>query len=84
MLSVHLVCGIIGEFLAAWVGDGSGSFGVQFLGVISYGAVAFVFALILALIVKAIFGFRVSEEEEIEGLDAGEHGTLAYHGISIK
>ena len=57
---------------------------LQFIGVIAYGVVAFVFALILAFIVKAIFGWRVSEEEETEGLDAGEHGMLAYHGLSIK
>ena len=85
-LSVHLTCGIIGTLFAAFSDNGGdgGSLGVQFLGVISYGIVAFVFALVLALIVKAIFGFRVSEEEETEGLDAGEHGMLAYHGLSIK
>ena len=36
------------------------------------------------LIIKAIFGLRVTEEEEIVGLDAMEHGlTSAYAGFSI-
>lgn len=80
-LSVHLVCGIWGTFLAAFNG---GSVATQITGIIAYGLVSFIFALVLALIVKAIFGFRVSEEEEVEGLDAGEHGMKAYHGLSIQ
>jgi Amt family ammonium transporter len=33
--------------------------------------------------VKAIFGLRVSEEEEVEGLDIGEHGQEAYPDFQI-
>jgi Amt family ammonium transporter len=32
-------------------------------------------------IIKAAIGLRVSPEEEIEGLDIGEHGNEAYHGF---
>ena len=39
---------------------------------------------IVFMIIKAIFGLRVSEEEEIEGLDPTEHGLAsAYSGFSI-
>ncbi len=77
-LSVHLVCGIVGTLFA---GD---KFGVQCIGVLAYGAVSFAFALGLAFVVKAIFGFRVSEEEELEGLDLGEHGQTAYHALEAR
>ena len=40
--------------------------------------------IIVFTIIKAIFGLRVSEEEEIEGLDSTEHGLAsAYSGFSI-
>lgn len=82
-VSVHLVCGIIGTIFAGISPEGSG-IGIQIVGVLAYGAVAFVFALILALIIKAVIGFRVSDEEETEGLDSAEHGMSAYHGISVQ
>jgi len=73
-LSVHLVCGIIGTLFAGLMG----SMVTQIVGIIAYGVVSFGFALVVALIVKALFGWRVSEEEELEGLDVGEHGVAAY------
>jgi Amt family ammonium transporter len=59
-------------------GGGFGLLGNQALGIVAVGA--FVFALSLAawLAIKATMGVRVSEEEEIEGLDIGEHGNRAY------
>ena len=50
----------------------------QLKGVVLVGAVVFGLSLVLWFIVKAIFGLRVSEEEEREGLDLGEHGNEAY------
>jgi Amt family ammonium transporter len=38
----------------------------------------FAFALILFAVIKAVMGLRVSKEEEVEGLDIGEHGNEAY------
>jgi Amt family ammonium transporter len=32
-------------------------------------------------IIKALVGLRVAPQEEIEGLDIGEHGNEAYHGF---
>jgi len=59
-------------------GDGLDLLGSQALGTVAVGA--FVFALSLAawLAIKATIGVRVSEEEELEGLDIGEHGNRAY------
>ncbi len=80
-LSVHLVCGIIGTLFAAVPKD---NLGVQIIGILAYGITSFVFALVLALIIKAVLGFRVSEEEEMEGLDLGEHGQTAYHALEAR
>ena len=68
--------GIIGTLAVALNPDIS--FGVQLLGVISYGLVSFVFALILFSIIKATMGLRVTEEEETAGLDISEHGMESY------
>jgi Amt family ammonium transporter len=59
-------------------GGGLDLLGSQALGIVAVGA--FVFALSLAawLAIKATMGVRVSEEEELEGLDIGEHGNRAY------
>jgi len=80
-LSVHLVCGIWGTLAVGIFGDFS--FVTQVIGVIAYGAVAFPAALVLFLIAKVTMGIRVSEEEEIGGLDVGEHGMEAYSGFQI-
>jgi Amt family ammonium transporter len=79
-ISVHLVCGIIGTLAVALNSDYS--FGVQLIGVLSYGAVAFIAALIIFSILKATIGIRVSEEEEVKGLDISEHSMEAYSGLS--
>lgn len=80
-ISVHLTCGIWGTLAVGIFGqfdDGTGSFGVQLLGVVAYGVVSVVLAFIFFAVVKAFMGLRVSEEEEWEGLDVGEHGMRAY------
>jgi Amt family ammonium transporter len=46
--------------------------------VLVYGAFTFACAMGIFLAVKATMGLRVSPEEEIEGLDYGEHGMHAY------
>ncbi len=65
-------------------GGGFKLLGLQLLGVVSVGAWAAVTITITFLIIKAIAGLRVTEEEEIVGLDALEHGLAsAYSGFSI-
>jgi Amt family ammonium transporter len=79
-LSVHLVCGIFGTLAVGIWGSNAGleQLWAQFLGVISVGAFILIFTGILWTILKATMGLRVSEEEEIGGLDVGEHSMEAY------
>lgn len=44
----------------------------------------FIVAYIAFTIMKCLFGVRVSEEEEMEGLDIGEHGQEAYPDFHIQ
>lgn len=53
----------------------------QFVGVLATAAYVLVAAFIAWAILKATVGIRVSREEEIDGLDHGEHGNEAYHGF---
>lgn len=50
----------------------------QLKGVLLVGGVVFGLSLALWFVIKLIMGLRVSEEEEEEGLDVGEHGNVAY------
>jgi len=59
-------------------GGGLGLLGSQVLGIVAVGAFVFSLSLAAWLAIKATIGVRVSEEEEIEGLDIGEHGNRAY------
>jgi Amt family ammonium transporter len=57
---------------------------VQAIGVVSVAAYVLVVSSIIWLILKNTIGIRVSQEEEIEGLDLGEHGNVAYHGFTME
>jgi Amt family ammonium transporter len=62
-------------------GGGIGQLWVQFLGSISVGGMIVLLTSIFWIALKAILGIRVSEEEELMGLDIGEHGMEAYSGF---
>ena len=65
-------------------GGGFALLGKQLLGFVSVAAWTAVTITITFLIIKATVGLRVSEEEEIVGLDSCEHGLAsAYSGFSI-
>ena len=65
-------------------GGGFELLGTQLVGFAAVAAWAAITMFIVFSIIKAIFGLRVSEEEEIEGLDLTEHGLAsAYSGFSI-
>ena len=81
-ISVHLICGIWGT-LAVGIFSAEYSLGIQVLGVLTYGAFCFVSATIIFQTIKLIIGLRVSEEEEILGLDIGEHDMESYAGFQI-
>ena len=79
-VSVHLTCGIWGTLAVGLLGAKAGATQLwhQFIGVAAYGLFTFASASILFLAIKATLGLRVSEDEEIEGLDLGEHGMHCY------
>jgi Amt family ammonium transporter len=83
-ISVHLVCGIWGTLaVGIFSMNPEHSFTVQLIGVLAYGAASFIFAFVLLLILKVTLGIRVDAEEELRGLDIGEHGMEAYSGFQI-
>ena len=82
--SVHLVCGVWGTLAVGLFGElASGAqFVSQLIGVAAVGAFCFAVAFGIFYVLKITLGIRVSEEEEIEGLDIGEHKMRAYVNIS--
>jgi Amt family ammonium transporter len=81
-MTVHLVCGVLGTLFVGLFSK-EYSFLTQLIGVLAYGAVCFPAALLIFGILKATVGIRVSEEEELKGLDIGEHAMEAYSGFQI-
>jgi Amt family ammonium transporter len=79
-LSVHLVCGIFGTLAVGIWGDKASwsQLWYQFIGIVSVAAFVITFTVALWAVLKKIMGLRVSEEEEYEGLDFGEHAMEAY------
>jgi Amt family ammonium transporter len=86
VVGVHLVGGIVGTvgvgFLATsgglLYGDGLRQLVVQVLVTLFAMAWSAVATLVVGLLVKVLVGWRVSEEEELAGLDLTEHGESAY------
>ncbi|MCQ2124090.1 MAG: ammonium transporter [Fibrobacter sp.] len=83
-LSVHLVNGIWGT-LAVGLFDYTGRFNVatQALGVVAYAIPCFLSACLIFIVIKKTMGLRVSEKEELKGLDLAEHGQESYGGFQI-
>jgi len=78
-ISVHLTCGIWGTLaVGIFSTNPEHSFVTQLVGVACYGVFTVACAAALFMAIKATMGLRVSEEEELEGLDYGEHGMHAY------
>lgn len=91
--TVHLVCGVLGTLFVGIFGNGTVvgegadaytiSLGVQILGIASYALACFPAAFLIFAVLKKTVGIRVDEEEELKGLDIGEHGMEAYSGFQI-
>jgi Amt family ammonium transporter len=97
-VSVHGVCGAWGTLALGLFSTGTGDasplpglftggdakqLGIQAVGVGSVLAWCLVTGAILFYAIKLTVGLRVTEEEELEGLDFGEHGNEAYHGLQF-
>ena len=96
--SVHGVCGVWGTVvIGLWgfdvqgdgsplgllVGGGIEQLGIQALGAGAYAIWTIVTCFVAWKIIGVLFGgIRVTEQEETEGLDIGEHGMEAYAGFS--
>ncbi|MDQ6973278.1 MAG: ammonium transporter [Mariprofundaceae bacterium] len=80
-ISVHGVVGIWG-LLAVCLTNPDASLGAQLMGIAVIFAWVFAASFAVWMVIKAIFGIRVSEEEEFEGLDVGECGLEAYPEFS--
>ena len=93
-VSVHGVCGAWGtlavglfantdDMKGLFYGGGVGQLGVQALGVVVVFAWAFGLGLVLFTVIKRTIGLRVSDTEELQGLDISEHASEAYSGFQI-
>ena len=80
-IPVHLIAGIWGT-LAVPVTNSDASFGTQIVSILIVGAFTFVASAVVWFIIKAVVGIRVSEEDEIAGLDTSELGMDAYPDFS--
>jgi Amt family ammonium transporter len=81
-ISVHLVCGVWGTLAVGIFGAGK-AFLPQLIGVAATAGFCFVSAYVLFLVLDKLVGIRVDPEEELQGLDIGEHGQEAYAGFQI-
>lgn len=76
-ISVHGVCGIWGLIAVAFTNP-KGSLIAQLTGIGVIFAWVFTTSFIVWMILKVVMGIRVSEEEELEGVDVAECGLAAY------
>jgi Amt family ammonium transporter len=92
VVGVHLVGGVVGTLLIGlfateasptginglFYGGGLDQLGKQFIGAIAVLGYSLVVTAIIALVIKAIIGLRVSEDQEIGGVDLAEHAESGY------
>jgi Amt family ammonium transporter len=69
---------VTGPANGLFFGGGFGQLWAQLVGVVTVGVYTFGVGILAWAIIKGVMGLRVTEEEELEGLDLGEHGNVAY------
>ena len=80
-IPVHLICGIWGTIAVVFT-NADASFATQLYGIVVVGIFTLISSAVVWFILKLVMGIRVSEEEEIAGLDMGELGMEAYPEFS--
>ncbi|WP_333645556.1 ammonium transporter [Lacrimispora sp.] len=81
-VGVHGCCGLLGTLLTGIFGEGC-SFLTQLIGVGSVIAYTGVMAFLIFTLLHKTIGLRVSDQEQIDGLDLHEHGMSAYCGFRM-
>ncbi len=82
-ISVHGTCGLLGLLLVP-VTNADVSFSGQLIGAATIFGWVFATSFVTWMVIKAVMGIRVSEEEEYEGVDIGECGLEAYPEFTNK
>lgn len=78
-IAVHLICGIWGTLaVGLFSTNPKHTFLIQLTGVACYAVLCIVSSFLIFFTLKKTVGIRVSEKEELEGLDTHEHGMDAY------
>jgi Amt family ammonium transporter len=78
-IAVHLICGIWGTLaVGLFSTNPEHTFLIQLTGVACYAVLCIVSSFLIFFVLKKTLGLRVSEKEELEGLDTHEHGMDAY------
>lgn len=76
-ISVHGVCGVFGLLMVP-LSNSDATFGAQIYGAVVIFAWVFGASLVVWAILKATMGIRVTEEEEMDGIDMHDCGVAAY------
>jgi len=83
-IAVHLICGIWGTLaVGIFSTNPEHTFLIQLTGVACYAAFCLATSFLIIFTLKKTVGIRVSEKEEMEGLDAHEHGMDAYSDFRL-
>lgn len=81
-IGVHGCCGYMGTILTGVFGEGCDLL-TQFIGATVTALFAGVMAFIIFTLIKKTIGLRVTDQEQLDGLDVHEHGMTAYYGFRI-
>ena len=83
-IAVHLICGIWGTLaVGIFSTNPEHTFMIQLTGVACYAVFCLATSFLIIFTLKKTVGIRVSEKEELEGLDSHEHGMNAYSDFRL-